>query len=187
LIPGLAIVDSAYIAPTFLATLGKLFARVGAVDTARALLDELASRVAATNDDDRAAREYLEGEIALAEGDAESALASFEQAALLPNQPNYVYLAALARTRMRLGDLDAARATLETIVAGTSSGRESQEPWVLAHYDLATLYDGAGETSQAIDAYRGFLAIWDMADEGLEPVALAQRRLAELTGRDPPR
>lgn len=183
----LTIVDSTYIEPYFLAALGKLYARIGAVDTAGRILDILASRVREENDDDRAARTFLEGEIALAKGDADSALTSFERAAVLPSQPSYVYLGALARTQMLLGRTDEAKATLEQIVADDSDGRESQEPWVLAHYDLATLYDAAGDARRAADAYQRFLGIWDMADEGLAPVELAQRRLAELTHRDPPR
>jgi tetratricopeptide (TPR) repeat protein len=183
LIPTLEILDSAYVAPFFLATVGKLFARVGAVDTARTVLDLLVSRVTG-NDDDRAAREFLQAEIALAEGDTASALAGFERAAILPSQPNRVYLGALARARIAMGRSDAAAATLEQIVAGHSDGREDQEPWILAHYELALLHEANGDSAGAIEMYTRFLNLWDEADEGLDPVDHARERLADLTLTD---
>ncbi|HUF67226.1 MAG TPA: protein kinase [Longimicrobiales bacterium] len=183
LIPALGILDSSYIEPVFLATLGKLFARAGEVDTARTVLELLVSRVG-ENDDDRAAQEFLEGEVALAEGNTAAALTSFERAAILPRQPSYVYLGALAGAQIAMGQSDAARSTLEQIVAGRSDGRESQEPWVLAHYELALLHDANGDSDSAIDMYARFLNLWDQADDGLAPVDHARQRLAELTQTD---
>jgi tetratricopeptide (TPR) repeat protein len=162
---------------------GKLFARIGAVDIARTVLDLLISR-ATENDDDQAAREFLEAEIALVEGDTTAALAGYERAAILPAQPNRVYLGGLARAQIVMGRAEAARTTLEQIVAGHSYGNEDQEPWIMAHYELALLREANGDSVGAIDMYARFLSLWDEADEGLDPVDHARERLADLTLTD---
>jgi predicted TPR repeat methyltransferase len=94
------------------------------------------------------------------------------------------YLAPLALTQIMLDRTSEARSTLGELIATGNSGREDQEPWILAHYQLARLHDEAGETEAAIAMYDQFLNLWDQADDGLAPVAEARRRLASLTQGD---
>jgi tetratricopeptide (TPR) repeat protein len=181
LMPALEILDSAYIAPYFLAPVGMLFAQVGEPGTATVLLDTLAARAGEQNDADQGALQFLAGHIALAREATDSARAHFRRAVIFTNENNPEYLAWLARTQILLGDLDAAQTSLESVVGQATTGREGLEMWVRAHYDLARLHDEAGDTEQAIRWYAAFLDLWDQADEGLDPVPDARQRLASLT------
>jgi serine/threonine-protein kinase len=180
------VIESTYIEPHFLAIAGRLVAEVGDVDAAQAVLDTLARRV----DDrhtDQAAMHFLAGHVALARNDPDSALGHFERGAVFTQQQNSMrafYLAPLALTQIMLDRTSEARSTLGELIATGNSGREDQEPWILAHYQLARLHDEAGETEAAIAMYDQFLNLWDQADDGLAPVAEARRRLASLTQGD---
>jgi serine/threonine-protein kinase len=184
LVRTLDIIDSAFVAPFFLEVVGTLFARIGAVDTANRILDTLTARATDENDLDQAALHHLAGHVALAMGDADSALAHFERTSILTNQPNLRYASSLALAQILLDRTDEARETLEEIVAAEPPIREDLEPWVLAHYRLAQLHDEAGDIPQAVAMYDRFLNLWDRADDGLMPVSEVQRRLTELTQGD---
>jgi hypothetical protein len=56
-------------------------------------------------------------------------------------------------------------------------GWEVQEPWVLAHYELARLLDDLGDSAGALPLYRRLVELWRNGDTGLPVLQAVNRRL----------
>lgn len=168
--------------PILLATLGVLGARNGQLKAAEELLDSATARSDGSIDD-RAALEYLTGEVEVARGDPKLGLAHLEAAASLQGAGRTVrILSALAQARLAMGETEQAAALLEEAAGarGSDTSREDQEEWILAHYRLARLLQELGRTEDAQAAYERFLGLWSQADPELREVGEARSRLAEL-------
>jgi tetratricopeptide (TPR) repeat protein len=79
---------------------------------------------------------------------------------------------------LRKGDLRKAIAEYELLTNPDSIGYTLIDPrW---HYDLAKLYEHAGEKAKAVERYEKFLRLWKDADGDLPQPADARARLARL-------
>jgi tetratricopeptide (TPR) repeat protein len=97
--------------------------------------------------------------------------------------------AALARAFDLAGMADSAIATFEQYLATPYwfRGERRADPMHLAgtYKRLGELYEAAGDTSKAIDAYTKFVTLWKDADPELQPkVAEVRRRLGRLSAAE---
>jgi tetratricopeptide (TPR) repeat protein len=128
------------------------------------------------------------GDIALAEGKTDSALAWFRRGDVeadgLPTPkctPCTPLLLGLAFDRA--GQADSARTYLARYADMAGSGRVMIDQYFLAPalYRLGELYEGANDTRHAEEYYGRFVDLWKGADPELQPrVAEARKRMAEL-------
>lgn len=174
------------IEPGFLAKLGTIYARAGRVREAERILENVkatigdllaASSVARSSQGDQAAFHRLKGEIELARGKYEEALASFEMAG---NLQNYQIEDTLALTYKKSGDIDKAIEKYEEFLGKDVLGYEAQDVWSVAPYELGMLYEARGDAAAAAECYGRFLESWKHADPDIPEVADAKRRLARL-------
>ncbi len=176
-----------------------LYARGGAPDKAAGLLaafrrdwpeaaasDAMISRVA-----------IAEGEIALARGDAQGAIAKFRVAVERIAQHRTLCgpcaLEGMARAFDAMHQDDSTRAYLERYEAIPVVNRNSiyigisGDPGRLAgvRKRLGELYDAAGEKQKALEQYGAFVQQWQAAEPALQPtVEQVKRRIAELTATE---
>jgi serine/threonine-protein kinase len=171
---------SVYLDPYWLQFWGKIYARIGLLEEAVEVLDTVSARVNPENQNDKAAHHGLQGEVALARGDLVEAADHFEVAFALRDENDY--LESLAFCALVSGDLELARQRYEQLLVRGQLGSEAQESWVLAHYLLGKISDEQGDTTRAIERYSQFLDIWKDADDDLEPLIDARRRIRDLAG-----
>jgi tetratricopeptide (TPR) repeat protein len=133
----------------------------------------------ATKDEDR----YTwQGYIQMAKGNADSAVACFRQSSII-RPPSTVDRAWLGMAYLANGQVAEAVKHLERSVyrydwvKGVFPGYA-----VWYRYQLARAYEAAGRKDEAINQYETFLDIWKNADDGLESVEDAKKRLARLKG-----
>ncbi len=174
------------IEPSFLAKLGTVYARAGMTEEAERILANVrtaggdllaASGVARSSQSDQAAFHRLQGEIELARGKYDEALASFEMAG---NLRDYLIEDTLALTYKESGDIDKAIEKYEEFLGKDVLGYEAQDVWSLAPYELGKLYEARGDAAAAAKWYERFLESWKDADPDIAEVADAKRRLARL-------
>jgi serine/threonine protein kinase/DNA-binding SARP family transcriptional activator len=133
--------------------------------------------------------DILQGEVLLAEGSLDQAIAYLEKAAPVGKPPliqlmdpyNYPFIKdVLARVYQRKGELDKAIAEYERLVTfePECEGRCLIHP--LYHYRLAKLYEEKGWNGKAIEHYEKFLDFWKDADEVYPEPEDARNRLAAL-------
>jgi tetratricopeptide (TPR) repeat protein/tRNA A-37 threonylcarbamoyl transferase component Bud32 len=161
------------IEPFFLTKLGTLYARAGKVREAEALLEAVsrvvgdilaASGVSRSDAGDQAAYHRLKGEIELARGHYEEALASFEMAG---NLREYLVEDSLALAYEKSGNVDKAIEEYLKFLGKDVLGYEAQDVWCVAHYVLGRLYEKKGDAAEAAQWYGRFKELWKDADEGL--------------------
>jgi len=169
--------------PTWLLPVGQAYARMGRVDEAEEILGEIedrqndaaaASSVNRLQSREQAFPHLLRGEIELAQGDTDAALAAFEIALTFDVKNSRE---PVARCYVERGEIDAAIAQYEELLADRRLGYEHQLNWIEAHYYLGRLYEQSGEQEEAIEAYEALLEIWSDADPNLVLAADARRRL----------
>jgi len=132
----------------------------------------------------------LRAEVALAEGDADRAVALGREIVPLdfPNMAlprlaryNQPYVKdVLARAYWKKGDLDAAAAEYRKL---TTIDPSNQVRWLISplyHYRLGCVLEEKGEKAGAAVEYRKFLEYWKEADPAHPELADARRRLAAL-------
>ena len=119
--------------------------------------------------------ELLRGEIALAEGDLIKAVHSLELANQLKSDG--LVTEALARAYYANGQNEQSEEFFLETIRLMQLGYECQEPWVLAHYRLAILYEDMGESEKALFYLGRFLELWGSGDEGLTGVDDARQRI----------
>ena len=161
--------------------LGVAYARSG--DQARTIeqMNRLSEMFGASeNYTEKAYVPMLRGEIALAQGDAQTALREFQRAREL-HDALYVH-EACGRAYAAQGELaHAAAAYLEvadhpfaTLFEGTPS------LWPAAHFELGDIYERSGDSAAAIRHTKIFLDCMRQADPELPQVTAAKERLARL-------
>ena len=164
-------------------TAAVLYAIAGRPERARALLAE---QERALPPDVLAAarwdRHSAMGEIALAEGKPDVALAEFRQ-----SDPGGCPICVMANTGRAFdlaGQSDSAIATWERFLSTPSMVHGNLDPTYRAgvYLRLGELYQARGDTSRAASNYARFIAAWRDADPDLQPkVEDARRRLKSLS------
>jgi tetratricopeptide (TPR) repeat protein len=123
-----------------------------------------------------------QGELALAEGDARTALRLFRLADV--GRCESCAATRLARAFDKLGQSDSVIASYERAIAHPVSGelsRESFDEIVRAYRRLGELYEAKGDTKRAIQRYSDFVELWRNADPSLQPLVKDVReRIARL-------
>ena len=170
-----------YLDPWWLFLIGKIYARLGEIQSANQLLQEISTKINEVNRLDKAAYNLLKGEIELVRGNHEAAIALFEMAYKLQDD-NYA-LESLAYGYLVQGDLDQALEKYELLISRKDIVGEAQEYWIQAHYQLGKIYEEKGEFEKAIQYYESFLDIWQEADKDLPDLIDAKARLANLKAK----
>lgn len=169
--------------PDWLLPVGQAYARMGRAEEAGEILAEIEDRLndaaAASSVNRLRSREQafphlLRGEIELARGNSDAALAAFELASTFDEDNSRE---PLARCHFERDEIDAAVAQYEELRAKRKLGYEAQLKWIEAHYYLGRLYEQRGEQEKAVEAYEALLEIWSAADPDLVLAADARRRL----------
>lgn len=173
----LTAVDST-IEPGFLALVGYGLARAGRPADLERLARSLRA-VADTNArSDRSAIQFIEAELLLIRGQPDSAAAQFAQGrgplSELGAQRRLSALAAAAR-------VEPARRLADSLLAVPVFGSESQFEWLWNLALAAELEARAGRIDQARARYRRLLEVWADGDSASAPLAVARRRLEELS------
>jgi hypothetical protein len=131
-----------------------------------------------------------DGEVALAGGNANEAIARFRDASVADDggesEARPWALFGLARSYDALGQADSAIAALERFLAVPRYKRlfNSADPFFAATVQkrLGELYDAKHDKSRALEHYGAFVEQWKDADADLQPtVQEVRKRMAELT------
>jgi len=135
--------------------------------------------------------DLLLGEILLAEGSIDKAIAISENASPLGSfggmrvqtilAHNFPFQKdVLARAYVRKGEPDKAIAEYERLITFDPSRKARCLIHPLYHYRLAKLYEEKGDKTKAMEQYEKFLDLWKNADPGFTEGEDARRRLSTL-------
>jgi len=179
----------------YLIDLGFLDLKQGQIDRAKARADQIASILPEISFENKDHFQYLhdlfQGEISLAEGSVQQAIAFGEKTAgtifhivtssseaIVYNMPFFKDV--LARAYVENGELDRAIAAYEKLITfdPQQKGRFLIHP--MYHYRLANLYQEKDWKGKAIEQYEIFLNLWKDADPDISEVEDAKERLAGL-------
>jgi tetratricopeptide (TPR) repeat protein len=168
--------------------------RAGRADSARRLLDQLRQTVLqASPPSESWAVKTLEGEIALASGDAAAAEEAFTAAAppikmfFSTGSPSssvawnaIPFRDGLARAQLAQGNVDGAIESYRGLLTPDVSQKWTAvlEPRLVLQ--LARALERKGDRAAAADEYRRFLDLWARADAGLPEVAEARQKVQRL-------
>ncbi|MCK4758393.1 MAG: tetratricopeptide repeat protein, partial [Candidatus Aminicenantes bacterium] len=173
--------------------LGFLDVKEGMIDSARSRLKEIEPQLPQVHpffkDWIQFGYDMLQGEVLLAEGFLDQAIAYLREAPLVGKPPLMQFMAphnfpfikdVLARAYQRKGESDKAIAEYERLVTfdPECEGRCLIHP--LYHYRLAKLYEEKGWKGKAIEHYEKFLDFWKDADEVYSEPEDARKSLAAL-------
>ena len=166
-----------------------LYAILGAADRARATLREAESVVADSVTRRITQSRFIEaqGDIAMAEGRADAAVAAYRRAETagdgLPQGCVFCAPAFIGVAYDRANMADSAIANLERFISIPSAGRAGLDRWLLAptHKRLGELYEAKGDNARAVSHYTEFVRLWERADPDMQPkVAEVRVRLERL-------
>jgi tetratricopeptide (TPR) repeat protein len=175
--------------------LGLVDLKEGKIDSAKSRVAEIKSQFPNTHASYRnfiqIGYDILQGEVLLAEGSVEKAIAYLEKAPPLAKPPSLQLILpfnapffkdVVARAYAQKGELDKAIVEYERLITfdPKSEGRCLSHP--LYHYRLAKLYQEKGLKDKAKEQYEKFLELWKDADSGTPEVEDARKRLAALKG-----
>jgi tetratricopeptide (TPR) repeat protein len=175
-------------------TLALAYANAGRPDRARALLGEFEQGVDPNlRRVDEYMRRYAWGQVALAEGRYQDAIAELE--AYVPTPRNCLACGqdALALAYDRAGNPDSAIAVYERFLTTPNINRlNEQGPFGTDETQLAPtckrlgeLYEQRGDTAKARQHYSRFVKLWRDADPELRPAVIeVQHRLRQLGGEE---
>jgi serine/threonine protein kinase/Tfp pilus assembly protein PilF len=184
--------------PSYISTyslyLGLVDMKEGQIDSAKSRLAEIKSNLSRLSQTYRGLITFysnmLQGELLLAEGSFDDAIALLKKTPSLGRPPviqsivryyNNPFLKdVLARAYQQKGDLDNAIAEYERLITFNPESKERFLIHPKYHYRLAKLYEEKGRREKAIDHYEKFLNLWKDADPGIAEVEDAKKRLAGL-------
>ncbi len=175
-----ALFRRAYFEPMFLWFLGKALARDGQVALASEVLDTLRRRARADNPQDRANVVALGGEVALAQGRADSAARLLRLAYTLDSST--LVKESLASAVARSGDLTTAARLYESLLANVESwyGAEAEQYTLTAPLAAGELYERAHDLPHARAAYEQVMTRWARGDTDLVTMRASRAALARL-------
>lgn len=166
--------------PMFLWFLGKALARDGQVALASEVLDTLRKRARGDNPQDRANLLALGGEVALAQGRADSAARLLQLAYTLDSSS--LVKESLASAVARAGNFSAAAQLYESLLANVEAwyGAESEQYALAAPLAAGALYERANDVPRARAAYERVLTRWAQGDTDLVTIRASRAALAGL-------
>ena len=182
------ILSQAPLEPWFISILAKTYARMGKTREASRLLESMSlqaenltalSAVNRTSRGDEAAISLVKGEIALANGRGNEAIDSLKLSLQLEDN-DMGSLESLAFAYRKIGKPQEAARKYQEISAILSLGREAQEYWLLAHYELAKIYRELGDAQKAKEYYEKLFRIWKDADPDIPVLIQAKAEYAAL-------
>jgi len=148
-------------------------AESGDVERAREELDRGKAGIAALGYEAlKSHAAYGSGLISEQDGDCRSAVESYRQAVSL-SPAELLFAAALGRCQRTLGELEAAEATLQSVLKVVPADAK-------VRYELALVYEDMGRAAAAIEQLQAAAEIWKNADPEFRPAQRAQTKLAEL-------
>jgi len=178
--------------------LGNLALGQGQIDSAKANISEIKTILPEIEGKDKsrmtALRDLLQGEVLLAQGDLDGALAAGQKACGpgspywnqgyryygLFNEYTSYYLDLVAKVFAKKGDVAGAISEYENLLKMPSTYKSVYFVHPLYHYRLGVLYERAGQVLKARAQYERFLELWKNADPGQLEVEDAKKRLAAL-------
>jgi serine/threonine-protein kinase len=171
---------NSYMEPLFLTYLGKSLVRSGRTMDAHEVLDSLRRRARPDNPRDQTNVLLLAGELALASGRSDSAVAIARVA--YTADPTPFVGETLARALAQTGDRGAAAMEYEKIASRPKDwfGWEAQLYAFNASLEAGQLYEQLGDVASARRAYDRHVGQWPAPDANLESVARARNRIARL-------
>jgi len=174
----------AYIEPAFLMVFEKALARSGDLRLAAEVLDTLRARARPNKPSDRANLAVGAGELALAEGHADSAVRAFRAAMALDS--SMVVTESLAHALAAAGSVAESAQRYETFAAASDAwfGWEPEQYGLTAPIQAGELYERMGDRTHAVAAYEREMSQWSFADSDLVSLKIAQDRLKSLRGLD---
>jgi eukaryotic-like serine/threonine-protein kinase len=167
------------------ADLAAFFARAGRPQLARSLLDEQERTVTPLlRREVEPLRRGARGELALAEGRLQDAVAEFRQQAS-SGDCSICGLYGLGRAFDQMQEPDSALIAYERYVTTPYLDRIASDAFELApsHKRLGELYEARGNREKAVHHYTRFVELWKDCDPELRPqVTPVRRRLVKLSG-----
>jgi tetratricopeptide (TPR) repeat protein len=169
-----------------------LYAMAGHPDRAQAVMSRMDAEAPGSSKapDEQRDIAWAHGEIALASGNTAEAVRQFRAGGLgpdgAPTADEAFVQYSLGRAFDRAGQTDSALAAFNRYLAVAAPWRGNVE-WMgdaAVQKRLGELYDGRGDTADAVKHYAAFAELWKNADADLQPVVTTvKKRLGELTSR----
>ena len=167
------------------------YARLGAAAKAREVLSQHEARLDTLSRRQEAVFDVrIRGDIALAEGKFDSAIAYYRRGDYEPDglpTSNCIYCTPLmiGLAFDRGGHADSARVYLTKYVEMFGNGRFYLDRYYLAPslFRLGELYESAGDTKHATEYYGRFADLWKNADPDLQPRVIEARKRIERMNR----
>jgi tetratricopeptide (TPR) repeat protein len=173
--------------------LGLVELKQGRIDSAKSRLAKMKSLLPEIDPSNKDQAEFLydilQGEVLLAEGFVEQAIAVLKKASPLGRPPAIQFIIGynvpffkdvLARAYRKNGEIEKAIAEYERLITFDPSTEERCLIHPKYHYRLAKLYEQKGWKGKAIEHYEKFLSFWKDADPGIAKVEDARERVAGL-------
>ena len=175
-----ALFRRAYFEPMFLWFLGKALARDGQLALASEVLDTLRKRARADNPQDRSNILALGGEVALAQGRADSAVRLLQLA--YATDSSALVKESLANAVAHTGDLPAAARLYQSLLAKPEGwyGAEAEQYALAAPLAAGALYERANDLPRARAAYEQVLTRWAQGDTDLATARASRAALTRL-------
>jgi len=182
------ILDQASFDPAYISVLARLYARLGRTGEASRLFNDMSSaakNVTAlsalnrTNRSDQALISLIKGEIAMGRGKKSEAIEALELSRQTDARDDRI-LESLAFAYRRFGKPQEAAKKYQEIIDSCSLGGESQEHWILAHYELAKIYKELGDIQKSKEYYVKFFNIWKDAEPDIPILRKAKAEYSKL-------
>jgi tetratricopeptide (TPR) repeat protein len=182
--------ESGYVALEAMFQMARAHARLEQWDEAQSVAEELRRKAESIpGERDKRSYRWLLGEIALARGDNEKAIAELERASsMLPPRgfplhgpgaypPHVPVWFSLAYAYLQAGDDDNAAVWFTRIAESSTEHILAPVPYVRSFYFLGKIHEERGETDEARKYYRRFVEFWGDGDIDRDRVEEARSKL----------